>query len=206
MSQHPATNPSLLLRLRDCGNQRAWDEFVQIYAPLIFGFCRKHKLQHADALDVTQEVFLSVLGSISDFEYRPARGRFRGWLLTVTRSKLSNYFRRLNRYNEVWSDAATHLGIQWDGSETQPVDWERDYRRYLFEWAAAKVQQEVAGSTWNAFVETVLRERSNREVAAELGVSVGAVYIAKSRVLSRLKQLMSSVDESGEVPPMAVLK
>lgn len=206
MSQHPATNPSLLLRLRDCGNQRAWDEFVQIYAPLIFGFCRKHKLQEADASDVTQEVLLSVLGAIRDFEYRPARGRFRGWLLTVTRSKLGDYYRRLNRYNEVWSHAATQLGIQWDVSGGQPIDWERDYRRHLFEWAVAKVQQEVTTSTWKAFVETMLQERATREVAAELGMSIGAVYIAKSRVLSRLKQLMSSVDESGEVPPLTVLE
>jgi RNA polymerase sigma-70 factor (ECF subfamily) len=85
------TRASLLVRLRDAGDDSAWRQFVEIYTPLIHGFCRQRDLQEADAADVCQEVMRTVARGAGHFEYDPSRGRFRNWLLTVVRSKLSNF-------------------------------------------------------------------------------------------------------------------
>jgi DNA-directed RNA polymerase specialized sigma24 family protein len=90
-ADHQATRASLLLRLRETHNAAAWEQFVEIYTPIIFGFCRNQRLQDADAADVSQEVMRAVARAMEKFEYDRQRGKFRNWLLTVTRSKLSNF-------------------------------------------------------------------------------------------------------------------
>jgi RNA polymerase sigma-70 factor (ECF subfamily) len=193
MNKHPVTNPSLLLSLRDGENQQAWNEFVEIYAPLIFGHCCNRGLQHADALDVTQEVLLTVSRWICRFEYAPSKGRFRHWLLKVTRSKLSNYFRALSRHRQLCSLATVdEEEMESDAWDTQLAEWERDYRGHLFKWAAARVRDEVTDSTWNAFVATTFEGMSHQEAASALGMSLGAVYVARSRVRTRLRQVLAS--------------
>src|SRR5690554_6526060 len=94
MSVGPSTRPSPLIRLRDRLDRAAWGEFVELYAPVVFGFARKHGLQDADAGDLTQDVFRSVVGAITRFEYAPARGGFRAWLFQVTRNHLRSFLRR----------------------------------------------------------------------------------------------------------------
>src|SRR5262245_45242449 len=86
------TRPSLLLRLRNAGDDEAWSQFVTVYTPLIFGFCRGRGLSEADAGDVTQDVLKAVASAIPRFEYDPERSSFRNWLFTVVRSKLNNFF------------------------------------------------------------------------------------------------------------------
>jgi RNA polymerase sigma-70 factor (ECF subfamily) len=86
--------------LRDGSNQHAWDQCVQVYLPLIIGFCRQQGLQEADAKDVAQEVLLTLFSRMQNFDYSRAKGRFRSWILAVTRNKLADYFRRLSRHNE----------------------------------------------------------------------------------------------------------
>src|SRR5947208_6425875 len=88
MADSPITRPSLLVRLRDARDELAWSQFVELYAPLVYGFARKHGLQDADAADLTQEVLQAVSGGIRRFDYDPRRGSFRGWLFTVVRNKL----------------------------------------------------------------------------------------------------------------------
>src|SRR4051795_1875850 len=91
MSDAPATRLSLLVRLRDARDHGAWSQFVEIYAPLVFGLARKHGLQDADAADLTQDVLQAVSGGIRRLDYDPHRGSFRGWLFTVVRNKLRNF-------------------------------------------------------------------------------------------------------------------
>src|SRR5437660_7551812 len=91
MLESPATRASLLVRLRDGGDAGAWQEFVQLYAPVVYGFARKRGLQDADAADLMQEVFRSVAGAAGRLEYDPKRGSFRGWLYTVTRNKIYTF-------------------------------------------------------------------------------------------------------------------
>ena len=91
MTEPPPTRPSLLVRLRDARDAQAWAQFVQVYAPLVYGFARRQGLQDADAADLTQEVLHTVARSISRLDYDPRRGSFRGWLFTVVRTRLSNF-------------------------------------------------------------------------------------------------------------------
>src|SRR5438132_7960469 len=97
MQESPATRASLLVRLRDGSDTEAWQEFVHLYAPVIYGFARKRGLQDADAADMMQEVLRSVSNAAPRLEYDPARGTFRGWLFTVTRNKVFSFLESRSR-------------------------------------------------------------------------------------------------------------
>src|SRR2546422_6007992 len=91
MLDAPPTRASLLVRIRDGHNQEAWQQFVQLYAAVVYGFARKRGLQDADAADVMQDVLRSVAGAAGRLEYDPLRGSFRGWLYTIARNKIYNF-------------------------------------------------------------------------------------------------------------------
>src|SRR5580693_1207388 len=93
MAEIPATRASLLVRLRDPRDEAAWTEFVDLYAPLVYGYARKQGLQDSDAADLSQEVLSAIVGAVGRLEYDPHRGAFRNWLFTVVRRKLSNWNR-----------------------------------------------------------------------------------------------------------------
>lgn len=94
MTNVPNTQASLLVRLRDPQDHSAWERFVDLYAPLVYGFVRKRGLQDADAADLTQDVLRQVAGAVDSFAYDKARGSFRGWLFAVVRNRLTDYWRR----------------------------------------------------------------------------------------------------------------
>src|SRR5436190_14167804 len=91
MAEPPATRPSLLVRLRDVRDAAAWQQLVELYAPMVYGFARKRGLQDADAADLMQDVLRAVSGAAARLDYDPAKGTFRSWLFTVTRNKLYNF-------------------------------------------------------------------------------------------------------------------
>src|SRR5688572_14345492 len=107
MHEPPITRPSLLVRIRDTRDKDAWRQFVEVYAPLIYRFARKCRLQDADASDVTQEVLRAVARASKGLDYDPQRGTFRAWLLTVVRSKLCNFLARRRRQVQAAGDAET---------------------------------------------------------------------------------------------------
>jgi RNA polymerase sigma-70 factor (ECF subfamily) len=188
MNPSPHTRPSLLVRLRDTADHEAWCQLVELYAPLVYRFLRRRGLQDADAADLTQEVLRAVAGAIDRFEYDSRRGSFRGWLFTVARNKLHSFLKHTNcrrRHIEEVDDERLRL-------EPAPVEeaelWEQEFHQRLFDWAAEQVRGQFVDTTWQAFWRTAVEGRPPREVAAELSLSVGAVYIARSRVLARLKE------------------
>jgi RNA polymerase sigma factor (sigma-70 family) len=190
MQESPATRASLLVRLRDGYDAGAWQEFVHLYAPIIYGFARKRGLQDADAADLMQEVLRSMSSSAGRLEYDPARGTFRGWLFTVTRNKVFNFLESRSRRVVGTGDSSMqrrleqHAGADGDLS----ADWEADYQRTLAAQAMERVKSEFQPATWDAFVLTAVEGRAPAQVSARLGMSVGAIYVAKSRVIARLRQ------------------
>lgn len=190
MRDSPITRPSLLVRMCDAGDSQAWSQFVDIYAPLIYGFARKHGLQDADAADLTQDVLRVVAKTIGRLAYDPQRGSFRGWLFTVVRNKLRNFLARRHSYDRGSGDTGAQevLKEQPAREEDQAEWWDQDYERQLFASAAKHVRSRVQESTWQAFWQTTVEGKSGKEVAQELKMTVAAVYLAKSRIMAQLKE------------------
>jgi RNA polymerase sigma-70 factor (ECF subfamily) len=185
--ESPPTRASLLLRLRDGRDHDAWQQFVQVYAPVIYGYARKRGLQDADATDLMQEVLRSVAGAAGRLEYDPKRGTFRGWLYTVTRNKLYSFLDGRRRQVQGTGDSGAFDRVPQPGPDADDT-WELEYERQAFAWAAERVRGEFEGRTWKAFWGTAVDGESPAEVARRLGMSAGAVYVAKSRVLARLRE------------------
>jgi RNA polymerase sigma-70 factor (ECF subfamily) len=194
MAETPATRASLLVRLRDPRDRDAWTQFLDLYTPLVYGYARKQGLQDADAADLCQDVLGAVAGAIGRLEYDRARGTFRSWLFTIVRRKLLTW-RRAQKHRP-----ANHPALQ-QALEEQPAPpaeeaaWEAEWEERLFAWACAQVRPQVTEVTWQAFWRTAIEEQPGKRVAAALGLSLDAVYRARSRVLARLKELAQSVQE-----------
>ena len=196
VAHSPETRRSLLIRLRDQADTRAWCEFVDLYAPLIHAYAMRRGLQDADAADLAQQVLESVARAVGDFDYDPSKGTFRGWLFAITRNCL---FQRLRKRDPVPSgtgDTGAHqaLNQQPDDADDQEF-WDREHQRRLFDWAAKQAREEFRGNSWRAFWATAMEGRSAAEAADELGISLGAVYTAKSRVTARIRQIVQAIED-----------
>src|SRR5271163_3527766 len=159
MQESPATRASLLVRLRDGDDAEAWQEFVHLYAPVIYGFARKRGLQDADAADLMQEVLRSLSSAARRLDYDPARGTFRGWLFTVTRNKVFNFL-DARRHRVVGSgDSRVRQKLEQQASNGNDLasDWEQDYQRTVAAQAMQRVQSEFQPATWNAFLQTAVQ-------------------------------------------------
>jgi len=201
MRESPETRPSLLIRLRDPRDERAWSEFVAIYTPLIHRLARQSGLQGADADDLAQEVFRAVAGAIDRWDPDPARGSFRGWLFRIARNLVINGLDARRRQPMAAGDTEVRRLI-----EQQPAPgpdatalFEEEYRRGLFRWAVDRVRGEFRESTWQAFWQTAVEGRKPQEVAAALGLTAGAVYVYRNRVVARLRKAIEDVE--GGSPP-----
>ena len=198
------TRQSLLIRIRDSHDQRAWNEFVDIYTPLIYRFCGSRGIAESDRPDVMQEIYKAISKAIGRFEYDRNRSTFRNWLYTVCRSKIHNHLRaQLCRSKEAGTTSVRRrLENEPDPREKQ--DWETEYQRYMFRWAAGKVRNEFAEKTWSAFWRTAVDAESVANVAKELDMSSGAIWVAKSRVVARIREKIESIAGSRD-PDLNVL-
>ncbi len=194
MSATPSTQASLLVRLRDPGDGEAWRQFVRLYAPVVYAYARRRQLQDADAADLTQEVLRGIMKAARRLDYDPARGSFRAWLFTVTRNKLIDLRERQRRGQGAGGTSAGEMFDRQPAREDEAV-WDEEFRRHLFATAAEQVRGEFEEATWQAFWQTAVEGRKPAAVAAELGLSVGAVYVAKSRVQARLKQRVAELED-----------
>ena len=188
MSQTPVTRHSLILRLRNRQDAEAWHTFVEIYEPIVFRMMQRAGLQPTDAIEQTQEVMTAVAQAINRFEPDPNRGRFRTWLYRVARNILADYWRQTVR--------APVTGV----NTTDLVDWEEElestfdpeYQRQVLIVAARRVKTQVNSTTWQAFWQTTIEQRPVEQVAEELNISAGNIYVAKSRVMKKLQDAARS--------------
>jgi RNA polymerase sigma-70 factor (ECF subfamily) len=157
-------------------------------------------LQDADAADVTQDVMSSVATGIRRFEYDPGRGSFRGWMAAVTRNKLRSFFAARERLPAAVSDSIVEKLADESMTETEEAEWNHDFRRRVFEWAAGCVRGEVEAATWEAFRLTAIEGAPGAAVAGQLQMSIGTVYVARSRVLARLRSLVAEVSDESPLP------
>jgi RNA polymerase sigma-70 factor (ECF subfamily) len=178
------TSPSLLLQLRQPGQTNAWSRFVALYTPLLYYWARRLKLRDPEAADLVQEVLTTLVQKLPEFSYDP-KASFRSWLRTVTLNKWRDLCRRQEQLPRATQDSS-------DLTITVPDNTlaleEAEYRQYLVGRALRLMQTDFQPTTWKACWECVVAGKSAAEVARELGMSVGAVRIAKSRVLHQLRQ------------------
>ncbi|HBE70002.1 MAG TPA: sigma-70 family RNA polymerase sigma factor [Planctomycetaceae bacterium] len=190
----PETRISLLVRLQDQQDAAAWIEFCSIYEKAIYNIARRRGLQDADALEVSQEVLWSISRQVENFD--PSKqGKFRAWLARIARNATIDMLRR----NTVRGRNQTNVvdAGQLDLRQSQDSElFELEGRREQFRWAAAKVRQQVSLTSWQAFWETSVKQRPCEHVAQELGMSIGALYVARSRVLAKIKRIVQPFREA----------
>lgn len=183
MADIPPTRASLLVRLRDRQDQSAWSEFVRLYGPVIYRFARRRGLQDADAADVMQEILRSVSASVGAFD--PQLGLFRSWLFTLAHRRVYDFLQRQQR--QVGDGQMTVQWLDAVPARDDEAAWQKEVERQLFHVAADLVRPTFSAATWEAFHQTAVAGKSGQEVASTLGISVAAVYLAKSRVMAKLK-------------------
>ena len=176
---------------------QAWNRLVALYSPLVYHWCRGWQLQTHDAADVVQEVFQAVAVSMRGFRKSQPNDTFRGWLRTITRNKVYDHFRRTGRQplaaggtdiERNLAEAPAPLVLEGPPTDDEP-------ERALFFRALEMIRGDFAESSWQAFWRTTVDGLSAPQVAAELGMSAGAVRVAKSRVLQRLRSELGDLSK-----------
>jgi RNA polymerase sigma-70 factor (ECF subfamily) len=178
------TPASLLDRLRQPFEPEAWAKFVALYTPLIYSWCRRVGLQDQDAADLVQDVFVTLLEVLPTFSYDQHRS-FRGWLRTITLNKWRNLRKRADQ-RLVRGQGNGLEAVA--GEDDLEAFWEAEYQQHVARQALRIMRADFQETTWKACWATSVEGRPAAEVAAELGLTVGAVYAAKFRVLDRLRQ------------------
>jgi RNA polymerase sigma factor (sigma-70 family) len=197
MPSLPETRASLIVRLPDAADARAWDDFVALYAPLVYRLARKHGLQPADSDDLVQDVLAAVARSVETWLARDDRGPFRAWLLRIAKNTAMNALTRQKHKatGSGDSDVARRLAQQASKNGDAGTEFDLEYRRELFRWAAERVREEVTDRTWQAFWRSTVEEQPIAAVAEQLEMSVGSVYIARSRVMARMREAVAQVND-----------
>jgi RNA polymerase sigma-70 factor (ECF subfamily) len=189
----------LLVQLRDGSNHAAWQEFVKLYGPVVYGFARKRGLQDADAADLMQDVMRSVSAAIVRLDYDRNQGTFRGWLFTISRNKVFNFLSARRARPQATGDSGTSRLLDSQPDEQEGADeWEMEYQRRLAALAMERVRSEFQEKSWQAFWLTAVEGQAAAEVSKQLGLSPGAIYVAKSRILARIKEVVEAMQRQDE--------
>ncbi len=196
MPPSPQTRSSLVVRLHDAGDEAAWTEFLTIYEPLILRLLTKKGLQECDARDVCQQVLVAVARHIEQWKPDGASASFRRWLFQIARNLAMKFLTRrpaggiavggsdANNLLETHPDARLSLGDEYD----------QEYRQQLLLCAAGQIRAEFRETTWQAFWQTCIVGRPVGDVAADLETTPGNVYVARSRVMARLRERIGQME------------
>lgn len=180
---------SLLLRVQ-AQEQAAWVRLVHLYSPVVYQWCRHAGLQEADALDVGQDIFEAVWRHIRDFRRDRPGDSFRAWLRTIARNKIVDHRRQRDVLRVEGYSAEQTRVYEQPQSQLPDADAEGDGKetRFLCRRALALIRSEFEDKSWQAFEAVVMNDQKPADVAAALHMSVNAVYLARSRILKRLRE------------------
>ncbi|WP_435007868.1 RNA polymerase sigma factor [Tundrisphaera lichenicola] len=187
--ESPPTSRSLLERARDPRDVASWRRLIDIYSPLIRRWVAAYVAQPADADDVVQEVLTTVVREISRFEHSGRAGAFRAWLRSIAVNRLHAHWQARRGVQATGDSAVLEQLHQLEDPESSlSREWDDQHDRHVAGVLLESIRLEFQPATWHAFEATVRQGRPAAEVAAELGLTVNAVLIAKSRILKRLRQ------------------
>ena len=189
------TSASLLERLRCQPDAASWERLVALYTPLLRGWLRRNLVPHEDIDDLIQEVMEVLVRELPHFRYEPGRGSFRGWLRTITVNRLRMFWRSRQARPLATgdSDMARKLDELEDPHSTLSQLWDREHDRHVAHRLLELIEPEFEAATWQAFQRLAVDGLGPTAVAAELAISLNAVYLAKYRVLRGLRQEMQGL-------------
>jgi RNA polymerase sigma factor (sigma-70 family) len=193
----PDTSTSLLERLQSQPGSAAWEEWLAIYRPFLYAWLRRYQLQSQDADDIVQDVLSAVVRELPQFRSDPAKGAFPGWLRTVLANRLRAFCTK-RQAQAVATGDSDFLGLleqMEDPGSDLTRRWNEEHDRYVAGRLLERLRPEFQPAMWQAFCRVVLDGAPARAAAAELGVSASAVFIAKSRVLRRLRREMRGLTD-----------
>ena len=183
------TSLTLLARLQADDGSDAWQRLFDLYHPLLISWLRKYDVQSTDAEDLAQEVLLAVCKSLPGFEHTGRTGAFRSWLRTILVNRLRNFWRTRDRHPRPLegSSIEQRLAQLEDPASAMSQLWNQQHDRHVLKRLLEIARGEFSSKTWDIFIRVAIRGEKADFVARETGVSLNAVFIAKSRVLSRLR-------------------
>lgn len=197
------TSMTLLDRLQKAGDSETWDRLVKIYSPLLNAWLRKYDVQSSDADDLVQDVLLAVSKELPTFRHNGRPGAFRAWLRSMLVNRTRNFWRTRDRQAQAsgGSDMERRLAQLDDPNSQMSRLWNQQHDLHVAEQLLVMAEPHFTAETWQAFVRVAIDGQRADTVAEELGISVNAVFIAKSRVLSRLRlEAADIVDADSSFP------
>ena len=192
----PETRLSLIRRLQSGADADAWAEFSNMYRPVIVRLASSKGLQAADAEDLAQNVLLAVRKHIVRWKPDPKRGQFRTWLQKIVRNATLNALSRMPHDAARGGTTAMRSLAELPRSDAEAFDVE--WKRETLSWAAEQVRPEFESATWDAFWLTAVEGQSPKAAATQTGKSIGAVYIARTRIMKRIRAKIGELLEAGE--------
>jgi RNA polymerase sigma-70 factor (ECF subfamily) len=184
------TSKSLLERLRDRADDEAWHRLLSVYEPWLRGWLSRHDLQAADVEDMLQEILAVVSEKLPQFVHNGQPGAFRSWLRTILTNRVRHFLRgQRNRQAALPAEPlAGWLDQLADPHSALSRQWDQEHDQQLVRRTLACIRAEFHPTTWQVFQMLVLEDRPAAEVALHFHLQPNAVYVAKSRVLARLRE------------------
>ncbi len=183
------TRQSLLLRAQT-GEEDAWKDLTGLYRPLILAWLNRQGVPARDLEDLSQDILLSVVKHLPAFHHSGHRGAFRSWLRTIVCNRTTDYWRACDPRGQASGGSGATAAMQQIADPNSDLNrqWDDEHDRYVLDCVLDLVEEEFEPATLQAFRRLALDGASGAAVAEELGLSVAAVYVAKSRVLQRVRQ------------------
>jgi RNA polymerase sigma-70 factor (ECF subfamily) len=198
MSEFPETDHSLVDRVKDTSDKASWLEFMGIYQPVVYRLARRRGMQDADAQDVSQQVFSSISRAIVGWQQSEDQPPFRAWLTTIARNAITTALMRRRPDRGTGSSSVADALDRTPDAEQTEEEVIIEARRAIVRWAAEQIRPEFTEVTWDIFWKTAMQYISVAEVSRSTGRSTGSIYVARHRVLSRLKEKIAEVSNHWE--------
>ena len=181
------TSLTLLERIQSAGSDQDWHLLEELYQPLLQAWAKRFQVQSDDVADLTQDVLVTVLRELPNFSHNGHPGAFRNWLRTILLNRVRNHWRQSKRQR---AGEAVHQELQELEDDTSALSqlWSEEHDRYLLQELLKSVRDDFSSQTWQAFQQTAIENKSPQQVAEELAISANSVMVAKSRVLSKLRE------------------
>lgn len=196
MTQFPETSQSLIARVKDPADDVAWGEFLGIYQPVVYRMAKRRGMQDADAQDVAQQVFLSIATAIQRWTPGDGRPPFRAWLTTIARNAITKALSRRPQDVATGSTSVADVLLSQPDPADTTDEIRAEARLELVRWATEQICHTLTQPTWEIFVRTMIDGEEIAEVAESTGRSVGAIYVLRHRILTRLRTTISELSEN----------